>query len=66
MRKARIAACCIFAFTTRTHVAPHFAQAPSALVPARMHGSTNRSGNVAKWAADTPCVGMVQTLRRLA
>ena len=43
--------------TVRAHGAPHFAQAPSALVPARMHGSTSRSGNVAKWAALTACVG---------
>ena len=31
-----------------------------------MHGSTSAGGNVAKCASGKLCVGMVQTLRRLA
>src|SRR5690606_19548348 len=34
-------------------------------VPARMHGSTSFSGNVAKWASGNGCVAMVQTERLL-
>ena len=36
--------------TTRPHPAPHSGQQPRSDVPARMHGSTSFSGNVAKWA----------------
>ena len=37
--------------TCRCQARPHLGQQPAALVPARMQGSTNRSGKVAKWAS---------------
>jgi hypothetical protein len=45
--------------------APQIEQQPCADVPARMHGSTSRGGNVAKCAPLNGAVGSVQTLRRL-
>lgn len=35
---------------TRSHGLPQKGQQPSALVPARIHGSTSSGGKVAKWA----------------
>src|SRR5690606_9896147 len=49
---------------TRFHGARHLGQAIW-LVPAKMHGSTSFSGNVAKWASGYGCVAMVHTLRLL-
>ena len=50
----------------RTHGAPQPVQTPAADVPARMLRFASAGGNVAKWAPGYPCVGIFQTLRRLA
>src|SRR5207237_3408063 len=51
--------------TIRREGAPQREQQPPPLLPARMQGSTRRSGNVAKWARLYGWVAIVQTDRRL-
>lgn len=46
-----------------SHGAAHLTQQPRSDVPARTHGSTSSTGNVAKWASGNGVVAMVQTDR---